>query len=307
MRVLITGASGQIGTNLALRLLAEGHGVWGVDIRPNTWTQAFEVVPFDLAAIGAPASLDAALRRFGKPDAVVHLAAHAKVHQLTRLPHMALDNVAMLQHTLEYCRLHQLPVVFSSSREVYGNVRRVSTRESDADLAHIASPYAASKMAGEAMVRAYGACYGLPWMIFRLSNVYGRYDDDLARLERVIPLFARSLRAGEPVTVFGAGKVLDFTHVDDCVDGLMRGLSRLLDGRVRDAVFNLARGEGHTLGTMAGWLAEILQVPIDLRFAPARVGEVTHYVADITLARSSLGFAPQTGLRDGLRKAVLGD
>ncbi|MDP3135845.1 MAG: NAD(P)-dependent oxidoreductase [Burkholderiaceae bacterium] len=304
MRIFITGASGQIGTNLALRCLKEGHQVFGVDRRPNSWTTAFDVIPFDLAHAQPASALDEAVRRHGRPDVVVHLAAHAKVHLLTREPHLALENITMVQQALEYCRRHRLPIVFASSREVYGSARRPLTHEDHAGLNDVASPYAASKMAGEALVRSYGACYGLPWLIFRLSNVYGRYDNDLARMERVIPLFTRQLQQGQPLTIYGADKVLDFTYVDDCVDGLLRGIQHLLAGTVACEVFNLARGEGHSLVTMAQWLAEALGCTAQLNIEPSQTGEVSHYVADISRARERLGFAPATGLREGLGKAL---
>ena len=300
MRILITGSSGQIGTNLALRCIEAGHQVLGVDIRRNGWTQAFPSVLLDLSAASADAALGQAQREHGRPDVVVHLAAHAKVHLLVQRPALAMENIVMTQQVLEYCREATLPIVFSSSREVYGNASRASTCESDAVPSHAASPYAASKIAGEALVQSYGRCYGLPWLLFRLSNVYGRYDNDLERMERVIPLFTRKLLEGEPLTVFGADKVLDFTHVDDCVSGLFAGIEALHQGRLRDETFNLARGQGHTLVQMARWLAAALDCQAEIRLAPAQAGEMTHYVANIDKARALLGYAPATALREGL-------
>jgi UDP-glucuronate 4-epimerase len=301
MRILITGSSGQIGTNLALRCLGAGHQVLGVDSRRNSWTQAWPTLLQDLSAISAAGALAHARREQGRPDLVVHLAAHAKVHQLVQRPHLALENITMVQQVLEYCREAAVPIVFASSREIYGNVTRASTCETDANFSQAASPYAASKIAGEALVQSYGRCYGLPWLTFRLSNVYGRYDNDLERMERVIPLFTRKLLAGEPLTVYGADKVLDFTHVDDCVSGLMAGIERLLQGRVRDETFNLASGQGHTLVEMARWLGAALDCHPEIRLAPTQAGEMTHYVANLDKARALLGYAPVTALREGLR------
>lgn len=300
MRLLITGSSGQIGTNLALRCLEAGHHVLGVDIRPNTWTQAYPTLLHDLSAGLAHKALLLAVRDHGRPDVVVHLAAHAKVHLLVQRPEFAMENIAMAHQVLECCRMGALPIVFASSREVYGNVSGASIRETDAGSSQAASPYAASKIAGEALVQSYGRCYDLPWLIFRLSNVYGRYDDDLERMERVIPLFKRKLLAGEPLTVYGADKVLDFTHVDDCVSGLLAGIERLHEGRLRDETFNLARGQGHTLVQMATWLAQALSRHADIAIAEPQTGEMTRYVANLDKARALLGYAPATSLREGL-------
>src|ERR671939_650586 len=106
MRVLLTGSSGQIGTNLALRLLADGHSVFGIDKRRNTWTQEFEQTTLlqDLA-IHYPAFRGGiAGVEYPEVDIVVHLAAHAKVHELVRQPHRALENATMTFNVLEYCR-----------------------------------------------------------------------------------------------------------------------------------------------------------------------------------------------------------
>ena len=301
MRILITGSSGQIGTNLALHCLAAGHQVLGVDSRPSGWTDVFPSLLLDLTSPAAATVLADAQATNGRPDIVVHLAAHAKVHLLVQRPRLAMENITMAQQVLEYCRGAALPIVFASSREVYGNTARAATCESDADFSHAASPYAASKIAGEALVQSYGRCYGLPWLIFRLSNVYGRYDDDLDRMERVVPLFTRQLLAEQPLTVYGADKVLDFTHVDDCVAGLAAGIERLADRSVVGETFNLARGEGHSLVQMARWLGAALGREPVIRVAPAQPGEMLHYVADISKARAMLAYAPTTALREGLR------
>jgi nucleoside-diphosphate-sugar epimerase len=306
MRVLITGSSGQIGTNLALRLLAEGHRVFGVDRRVNTWTDAFPTLLQDLAAPQREFSGGIGGAPYPACDVVVHLAANAKVHELVEQPHRALENINLSFNVLEYCRINGLPLIFSSSREVYGDIHRyITTEETSADFSYTESPYSASKIAGEALIYAYARCYGLRYVVFRFSNVYGRYDNDIERMERVIPLFIRRIERGEPVTVYGREKILDFTYVDDCVDGIMRGMSRLLAGEVCDQTINLACGEGNSLVHLAELIGAALDRVPEIIIEPAkRVGEVSHYVADISLARDMLGFAPQVDLAEGIRRAV---
>jgi len=305
MRVLITGSSGQIGTNLGLRLLDEGHAVFGVDIRPNTWTDRIETLLQDLST--PHREFRGGIGHGDYPqdvDVVVHLAAHAKVHELVRHPDMALENVTMTYNVLEYCRQNGLPIIFSSSREVYGDIRRYITEESHADFAFTESPYSASKIAGEAFVYSYAQCFGLPYLVFRFSNVYGRFDNDIERMERVIPLFIRRIAAGEPITVYGESKVLDFTYVDDCVDGIRRGIDVLLAGKETNHTINLAYGQGHSLVDMARYIGEALGSEPRVNIAPSQVGEVTHYVANIGKARAVLGYNPATPLPEGIRKAV---
>ncbi|MCZ7588578.1 MAG: NAD-dependent epimerase/dehydratase family protein [Gaiella sp.] len=306
MRILVTGSSGQIGTNLALRLLRDGHDVFGIDKRLNTWTDAFPYLLQDLAGHYAPFPGGVNGVEYPEVDLVVHLAAHAKVHQLVREPHRALENAMMTFNVLEYARQGRIPIVFSSSREVYGDVHRFEGySEQVADFAYTESTYSASKIAGEAFIYSYARCYGLPYLVFRFSNVYGRYDNDLRRMVRVIPLFIHSMLRGEPITIYGGrDKTLDFTYVDDCVDGITRGIEALAEGRVANQTINLAYGEGNTLVHCAERIAEELGVGPQMTLAPSLLGEVTHYVADLSKARELLGYEPAVPLDEGISHAV---
>ena len=306
MRVLLTGSSGQIGTNLALRLQEDGHWVFGVDKRTNTWTREFETLLQDLAIQYPAFEGGIAGVEYPQVDVVVHMAAHAKVHQLVRQPHRALENVNMTFNVLEYCRQLELPLVFSSTREVYGDVHRFEEYgEASADFAYTESPYSASKITSEAFIYSYARCYGLKYVVFRFSNVYGRYDNDLQRMERVLPLFIHQMSRSEPITVYGGEeKVLDFTYIDDCVDGIARGIERLADGRVSNETINLAYGQGNTLVRAAELIATELGVEPRITQAPSLVGEVTRYVADIRKAHDLLGWEPKTPLDEGIPKAV---
>jgi len=305
VRVLITGSSGQIGTNLALRLLASGHHVFGVDRRVNTWTNAFPTLLQDLATPqhdfvggigGAP---------YPPVDVVVHFAANAKVHELVEEPRRALDNITLTFNVLEYCRVNRLPLIFSSSREVYGDIHRYITGEQQADFSFTESPYSASKISGEALIYSYARCYGLRYLVFRFSNVYGRYDNDIERMERVIPLFIKRIAHKEAVTIYGREKVLDFTYVDDCVDGVMRGMERLVTGEIGNHTINLAYGAGNSLVRMAELIGEALGQKPDMIVQPAkRAGEVSYYVADISLAHELLNYTPQVPLDEGIRRSV---
>ncbi|MFQ5413789.1 MAG: NAD-dependent epimerase/dehydratase family protein [Phycisphaerae bacterium] len=299
MRILITGSSGLIGTNVGLALLDRGDTVLGIDRRDNPWTDRIETVKHDLAAGG----LD------GRPgderfDLVLHLAANAKVYELVEHPDRAMDNITIAFNALDYCRTHGTPIVFASSREVYGDIHRHVTDEAAADFVVAESPYSASKIAAEAMIYAYGQCYDLPYLVFRFSNVYGRYDTDAERLERVIPLFIDRIARDEPIVVYGKDKVLDFTYVDDCVAGVLAGIDALAARRVVGQTINLAQGHGNTLVDVVNIAALALGKRPSVRYEPARRGEVTRYVADISKARTLLGYEPNVPLSSGLVKAV---
>jgi nucleoside-diphosphate-sugar epimerase len=237
---------------------------------------------------------------------MVHLAAHAKVHELVREPRRALENAIMTFNVLEYCRANNLPLIFSSTREVYGDVHRFEEYgEASADFAFTESPYSASKIASEALIYSYARCYGLNYLVFRFSNVYGRYDNDLTRMVRVIPLFTHRLLHGKPITIYGGSdKTLDFTYIDDCVDGLARGVEALAARNVVNETINLAYGQGNTLVRAAELIAGELGIDPQIAFTPSLLGEVTHYVADIRKARDLLGWEPRVPLDEGIPRAV---
>ena len=307
MRVLVTGSSGQIGTNLALRLIADGHQVFGVDKRLNSWVpEAFPTLLQDLAGHYPAFRGGIGGVEYPEVDLVVHLAAHAKVHQLVRQPHRALENAIMTFNVLEYARALGLPLIFSSTREVYGDVHRFEEyAEEAADFAYTESPYSASKITSEAFIYSYARCYDLRYLVFRFSNVYGRYDCDLWRMERVLPLWMHSLSRGEPITIYGGEeKLLDFTYIDDCVTGIAQGVYGLESGALQNQTINLAYGEGNTLVRAANLIAAELGVEPRITLSPSLLGEVTHYVADISKARELLGWQPETSLDTGIPRAV---
>ena len=299
MNILITGSSGQIGTNVGLALLARGDQVVGIDKRANEWTDQIETIKRDLTRTQFEDLPDG-----GRFDLVLHFAANAKVFELVEHPQRAMDNITILFTVLDYCRRNKLPIIFASSREVYGDIHRHVTDESAADFVVAESPYSAGKIAGEALIYSYAQCYKLPFMVFRFSNVYGRYDNDLKRMERVIPLFVDRIARDEPIVVYGKEKVLDFTYVDDCIAGVLAGVDALAGGRVVDQTINLAFGHGGTLLDVINIVSLALGKEPKVRYEPSRSGEVTRYVADITKARDLLGYQPQVPPSSGLVKAV---
>jgi UDP-glucuronate 4-epimerase len=301
MRILITGSSGQIGTNLGLLLLAEGHEVLGIDKAPNTWTDAIDTEKVDLVALGRGGQTWSPP---WQPDCIVHLAAWAKVHRLVVEPEKALENVEMSFAALEIARATGAPIIFGSSREVYGDIQRHITEEGMADFVVAESPYSASKIAGEAFFYSYARCYGIRHLVFRFSNVYGRYDNDMERMERVIPLFVREIEAERPIVAYGRQKMFDFTYVDDCVRGVNAGIQALIAGTVENQTINLAYGQGQTLQDLINLIELALGKTATVTYEPTQTGEVTRYVADISKARELLGYEPEVPLTLGIKRYV---
>jgi UDP-glucose 4-epimerase len=188
--------------------------------------------------------------------------------------------------------------IFASSRECYGNANHEKYTEDLVRVEHCESPYTASKLGGEALVWSYKRCYDIEPIIFRFSNVYGMYDES----NRIVPLFVRLARANAPMTVFGEGKCLDFTYIDDTVAGIMLGIKKF-DTAKNDS-YNLAFGEGTTLVHLAQEVTKLIGASSTLTLGPSRRGEVVRYVADISKAKKVLGYMPTTPFAEGIRKSV---
>lgn len=306
MKILVTGSSGQVGTNLCLALQKRGDLVLGIDKRENTWTTGFPAIRQNLASSGMPSlsELSAAVPNFGRPDLVVHLAANAKVHELVKEPGRAHENTTITFNVLEFCRTQGIPIIFSSSREVYGRPQPPRVSEDTTDVFHILSPYAAYKMADEMLIYAYAHCYGLKYLVFRLSNVYGRYDSDLKRMTRVIHIFIDQLSRGEPITIFDRRKVIDFTYIDDCINAVMLGIDKLMSSAVVNETINLSSGSPASLGELAQMIAGYLGVTPKIIDKPIQPGEISFYIADLTKAKTLLGYEPQVPFDEGIKRAI---
>lgn len=298
MNILVTGSSGTIGTRLCEKLLERGDTVVGADWEPCKWNPAVEAlrINIDLRNKEELKALPTDV------DLIIHLAANARVYELVENPDRAMDNFIDTFNILEFARVNGIKkMMFASSRETYGNIHLPEGQKYSEDKAHFMScesPYTASKIGGEALFEAYKRCYGIETIIWRFSNVYGMYDDSI----RVVPLFFRQAKANEPMQIFGKDKCLDFTYIDDCVAGIILGIEKWESAK--NDTYNLAYGQGSTILQLAELMKELLGSTSPLEIGPARTGEVTHYIADISKAQRVLGYNPQTQFADGVRKAV---
>jgi len=294
-KILVTGSSGTVGTALTLELLKQNFNVIPLDIKHSLWNNKIDkkTVFRDLRK-----PLNGA--RFTKPDLIVHLAANARVHDSVVNPKLAYDNYIMAYNILEYARKNKVPrVLFSSSREIYGeSAVGKKRRETVTDVTRMKSPYTASKFGTEALLAAYRDCYGIKTVITRLSNVYGRYDVS----ERIIPLFIYYALRNRDMVIFGKEKKLDFTFTNDCVDGFVRIIKRF--DRVDGLTFNISTGQGIKLISLAKIIIKELDADSKIVLSNKRIGEISSYVGDISLARKMLGYKPKVSLEDGIRHNI---
>lgn len=292
--ILVTGSSGTVGTALCQQLLEKGYDVTGTDIKPNQWSDAINdrTIIADLADESVTEKLPYSI------DLVIHLAANARVHKLVQNPELAQDNFNTTFTVLEYAREIGADFIFSSSREVYGNNGKIIYDETDTYVDECESPYTASKIGGEALVKSYDECYDINTSIVRFSNVYGRYDAS----NRVIPLFIAQASQGEDLTVFGDDKVLDFTYIDDCVDGVVSVVEQF--NKAAGSTFNIASGEGTSLVEVAEVIVDKTDADVDIHIEENRTGEVSRYVADISKASKIFGYEPSYDVDAGIEATV---
>jgi nucleoside-diphosphate-sugar epimerase len=294
-KVLVTGSSGMIGTALCEALLDYGYEVTGVDLKRNKWS---EVV--DSATIICDLRNSTSFEKLTKDfDIVVHLAANARVFNTVVTPQLAKDNFDISFNVLEFCRLHNIKrFIFGSSREVYGNSDKVYSSENEVALMKCESPYTATKIGGETMVSAYHYCYGIEFIVLRFSNVYGKYDDS----DRLIPLIIEQMRKDEDIIIFGREKLLDFTYISDCIQGIIKSIEKF--NSVQGNIFNIATGKSITLLNLAGKMLSKAGATSKLLIQEKRTGEVIQFIADISRARELLQYEPEVFIDDGIVRTL---
>lgn len=302
MRALVTGGAGFIGSNLVDRLIADGHAVRVLDdistgFRENLDPGA-ELIEADVA------DESAVQRAVAGIDWVFHLAAHRSVPRSVERP---LDtDTANVHGTLivlaSAVQAGVQRVVYASSSSVYGGAASLPTSESAPLLPR--SPYAVTKLTGEHYCRVFTELHGLDTVALRFFNVYGPRQRPDSPYAAVIPLFVDALRRGVRPTVYGdGGQSRDFTYIGDVVNALLAAATAPA-AACSGKAYNIAGGHRSSLLDLLDVLGRILDVKPDADFAPPRPGDVRHSEADISAARNDLGFDPQVGFEDGLRRTV---
>lgn len=297
MKILLTGSSGTIGTRLFEKLVHLDYDVIGVDRKENEWNASLnkKTIKLDLLKKTDLAKLPANV------DLIIHLAANARVYDLIKNPDLSLENMVTTFNAVDFARKSKVNnIIFSSSREVYGNsVDENLITEDKAKIELSESPYSASKISAEALIHSYRKTFGLNFVIIRFSNVYGMYDSS----DRVIPLWIRQALKNEDIVIYGANKILDFTYIDDAVDGVVKAVERF--DQIKTETFNIAsHGKGKTLTYVARKVIELLESESKITIKENRPGEVCKFQADISKAEKLLDYKPKVSIEEGLVRAI---
>ncbi len=305
MNFLVTGGAGFIGSHVCERLLHSGHAVWAFDdlnafydprlkqtnLRAlQALARPFEFVHGDLTD---RAALDALLGSV-KFDQIIHLAARAGVRPSLKDPALYQRvNVEGTVNLLEAARLNRVrKVIIASSSSVYGVNSKVPFAESDPIFRAI-SPYAASKLACEALGHVYHHVYGLDIVMLRFFTVYGpRQRPDLA-----IHKFTRLISAGAPIPVFGDGTAArDHTYIGDILDGILACTQQ----EFGFDIFNLGESQTVRLDRLIELIEGALGKKAVIERQPLQPGDVPITCADISKARARLGYNPRVKIEAGI-------
>jgi UDP-glucose 4-epimerase len=299
LRVLVTGGAGFIGSHLVKALVKAGHQVRVLD---NLSTGSIEnladvldAIEFVRGDVRDYGTVESAVRSV---DAVVHLAALIDVAESVEKPDLYFDVNVRGTYNVAKASRNINTFVFASSSAVYGEPIRVPIPEDHPLMPK--SPYAASKISGEAFVQTFANQYGFRPVILRLFNVYGPKQS--RAYAGVIIEFIRRVSRGEPPVIFGdGGQTRDFVHVSDVVEAIMLSLR---NERVR-GVLNIGSGEGVTINHLARLILKLMGRE-DLKpiYAPPRPGDIRHSIADISRARKELGFKPRVKLEVGIKELI---
>ena len=302
MNILVTGGAGFIGRWVVKKLLAEGQRVVALDDLSNGRLMnidEFRDSPDFLFIEGDIKERDKLEQVFaGGVDLVYHLAASINVQDSIDDPRTTFDNdVTGTFNILEECRRQNIKMVFMSTCMVYERSMD-ETGITEEHPVKPASPYAASKLAGEALTLSYYYAYGLPTVVVRPFNTYGPFQKSSGE-GGVVAIFIQRELAGKELNIYGDGtQTRDLLYVEDCADFVIRaGMDKRANGQVLNAglgrdisVNELAR----MIGGNAGNIRHVAHIHPQ--------SEIQKLLCDYSKARELLDWQPRISLEEGLQR-----
>jgi UDP-glucose 4-epimerase len=305
--VLVTGGAGFIGSQLADRLLAEGHRVVSVDdlstgrianlVDARGYGKEFSFFNMDVRSDGMMALFER-----HRPEVVFHLAAQSGVRPSVEDPvHDASVNIMGLLNVLE-ATIHvggRKVIYAASGGTMYGEPRRLPVKESAAQGSRPLSPYGVSKKVGVDYLGFYQRYRGLDFTALALGNVYGPRQDPTGEAG-VIAIFASKMLSGEAPAIFGDGnQTRDYVFIDDTVHAFVQAMDR-----GSGKIVNIGTGLETSVNHLYRLIAEISGFTGEPDHGPLPSGELRRIALDISSAPSAIAWKPWTHLEDGLKETV---
>jgi len=299
---LVTGGAGFIGSHLTEELVRRGHRVRVVDNLVTGKRSNLDHIRGVDFLEGDLADKNVAVRSVAGIDYVLHQAAIPSVPRSVNDPetsHRA--NIEASLNILIAARDAGVKrLVYAGSSSVYGNTPTLPKRE---DMPpNPLSPYALQKLVAEQYARLFTTLYGFETVTIRYFNVFGPRQDPGSPYSGVISLFATALVEGRQPTIFGDGEqTRDFTYVSNVVDGVLKACEA---PKAAGEVINVATGGRISLNELLRTMNRIVGTDLKATYQELRAGDVRDSQADITKAKSLLGYTPSVDLEEGLRHTL---
>jgi nucleoside-diphosphate-sugar epimerase len=303
MRCLVTGAAGFIGSHLSVRLRAEGHEVVGLDDLSEGSLDNLAEVP-EVSFVEGDLRDEPTVKKAAQGcDVIFHQGAVRSVPRSMAMPGLTTEvNVLGTLNVLLAAQDQDARVVSASSSSVYGDQESFPLRESMTPLPR--SPYATSKLAGEAYCASWWRSFKVPAISLRYFNVYGPRQDPGSEYATVVPRFVLACMRNERPVVHGDGdQARDFTYVDDAVE------ANLLAARASEEAcgraFNVGGGrEPTSVNELLAKVADLTDARPEPVHTEPRPGDVRLTDADVALAGRLLRYRPQVAVDEGLARCV---
>jgi UDP-glucose 4-epimerase len=302
LKIVVTGGAGFLGSHLVDKLIREGEEIIVIDNLFRGQTENIEQhIPnkkFTLLndEIQNKTKINDALHL---ADAVIHFASISSVFRSIVEPEIVNTiNVTGTLNMLNLCIKEEVQCfIFASSAAVYGGDRNRPLQENDS--LHPLSPFAASKIAGEAYCKAYSETYGLNTIILRFMNIYGPRITKVYR--RVCSKFAEATIRNEPLVIAGDGKqTRDFTYVTDAINAILLALNKK---DIKGETFNIGTGKPTTINQLANLYKKIsVNSKQEIKHINAKKGDLIYSYADITKAKKKIGYNPKIDVETGIPK-----
>jgi len=294
-RIIVTGGSGFLGKHLCRTLLAAGHQVKNIDLRPNDEVET---------VIGDIQDTELMKQEIKDADVVFHLASLIEAGESVKFPQKFIDvNVSGTVSVLEAMRLNGVKtLIFSSSAAVYGEPMRTPIEEDDRTMP--INPYGMTKLAMEALLSSYVASYGITGIALRYFNLYGPGEAHEPETH-AIPRFVKQIYLDQEVTVWGQGEhQRDFIHIMDVVSAHLSAIELSLREPNKYHYINISAEKPITVAEVISLLEKIMNKKAMVKNFPNRPGDPLVLIANATKAHKVLGWEAKISFEDGLKESV---
>ena len=302
MKVLVTGGSGFIGSNLVDKLILLGHEVVVIDNKSSEVHEQFYVNFWAGYHNKDIADYEGTKDIYKNVDYVFHCAAESRIQPAIHNPLLAVRTNTLGTATVLQCAREAgvKRVIYSSTSSAYGLMNTPPLNESMPD--DCLNPYSVSKVSGEKLCKMYTDLFKLDTVIFRYFNVYGPREPLKGSYAPVVGLFLRQFAENKPLTIVGDGEQRrDFTHVDDVVNANVLAMNKVVKDNEENPfgkVYNVGTGKNYSVIELAKMISK------NIEFLPPRPAEARFTLADNSRIKSVFGWEPTKHIDEYIRKKV---